>query len=117
LQSVATDSTPVSRLCRQPLHRALVDLGMSSLCESFVPADKLDGVEPYYPLHGEELVLEPLDSQIEGGDLMAYKYEGFGRVMDTLPDRLVLEETVERGETPWRVQPVPLDSILVSVKS
>ena len=87
------------------------------MCESFAPAGKLDGMEPYYPLHGGELVLEPLDSHIEGGDLMAYDYEGFGRVMDTLPDRLVLEETVERGETPWRVQPVPPDSVPVSVKS
>lgn len=34
---------------------------------------------------------------------MAYKYEGFWRAMDTLRDRQVLEEMVERGETPWRV--------------
>ena len=34
---------------------------------------------------------------------MAYKYEGFWRAMDTLRDRQVLEEMVERGETPWRM--------------
>ena len=33
---------------------------------------------------------------------MAYKYEGFWRAMDTLRDRQMLEEMVERGETPWR---------------
>ena len=33
---------------------------------------------------------------------MAYKYEGFWRAMDTLRDRQVLEEMVERGEMPWR---------------
>ncbi len=32
---------------------------------------------------------------------MAYRYEGFWRAMDTLRDRQVLEEMVERGETPW----------------
>src|SRR5262245_24005534 len=39
------------RHCRQPLHHTFVDLGMSPLCESFVAPDKLDSMEPYYPLH------------------------------------------------------------------
>jgi len=51
---------------------------------------------------GEELVLEPFNRLIKAGNLMAYKYEGFWRAMDTLRDRQVLEEMVERGETPWR---------------
>jgi glucose-1-phosphate cytidylyltransferase len=34
---------------------------------------------------------------------MAYKYEGFWRAMDTLRDRQMLEEMVERGDMPWRV--------------
>ena len=51
---------------------------------------------------GEELVLEPFNRLIKEGKLMAYKYEGFWRAMDTLRDRQILEEMVERGETPWR---------------
>lgn len=51
---------------------------------------------------GEELVLEPFNRLIESGQLMAYKYEGFWRAMDTLRDRQLLEEMVERGEMPWR---------------
>jgi SAM-dependent methyltransferase len=39
------------RLCGSELQHDFVDLGMSPLCESFVPADKLDGLEPYFPLH------------------------------------------------------------------
>lgn len=39
------------RHCRQPLTHTFVDLGMSPLCESFVAPDKLDAMEPYYPLH------------------------------------------------------------------
>jgi glucose-1-phosphate cytidylyltransferase len=56
-----------------------------------------------YIKEGEELVLEPFKRLMEGGHLMAYKYEGFWRAMDTLRDRQVLEEMVERGEMPWRV--------------
>jgi glucose-1-phosphate cytidylyltransferase len=59
-----------------------------------------------YIRDGEELVLEPFNRLIKTGNLMAYKYEGFWRAMDTLRDRQVLEEMVERGETPWRPQAV-----------
>src|SRR6266404_5236631 len=41
----------ICRHCRQSLHHTFVDLGMSPLCESFVAPDKLDAMEPYYPLH------------------------------------------------------------------
>jgi SAM-dependent methyltransferase len=51
-------SSPIVRLpratcrhCGQPIHHTFVDLGMSPLCESFVAEDKLDTMEPYYPLH------------------------------------------------------------------
>ena len=55
-----------------------------------------------YIRDGEELVLEPFNRLIEEGQLIAYRYEGFWRPMDTLRDRQVLEEMVERGEMPWR---------------
>lgn len=58
-----------------------------------------------YIKEGEELVLDPFNRLIKEGQLMAYKYEGFWRAMDTLRDRQVLEEMVERGETPWRKAP------------
>jgi glucose-1-phosphate cytidylyltransferase len=51
---------------------------------------------------GEELVLEPFNRLLEKDLLMAYKHEGFWRAMDTLRDRQVLEEMIERGDTPWR---------------
>jgi glucose-1-phosphate cytidylyltransferase len=54
-----------------------------------------------YIQDGEDLVLEPFNRLIKSGNLMAYKYEGFWRAMDTLRDRQILEEMVERGETPW----------------
>jgi glucose-1-phosphate cytidylyltransferase len=51
---------------------------------------------------GEELVDQPFKRLIERGELMAYKYEGFWRAMDTLRDRQVLEEMIERGDMPWQ---------------
>ncbi|MFO1110038.1 MAG: class I SAM-dependent methyltransferase [Bradyrhizobium sp.] len=39
------------RLCDKSLRTSFVDLGMSPLCESFLTADQIDAMEPYYPLH------------------------------------------------------------------
>ena len=39
------------RLCGEPLTETFVDLGMSPLCESYVPPARLDGPETFYPLH------------------------------------------------------------------
>ena len=41
---------PVCRFCGSPLRQTLVDLGMSPLCESYVAADRLNQMEPFYPL-------------------------------------------------------------------
>jgi 2-polyprenyl-3-methyl-5-hydroxy-6-metoxy-1,4-benzoquinol methylase len=37
--------------CGAPLRHTFVDLGMSPLCESYVPAERLNQMEPFYPLH------------------------------------------------------------------
>lgn len=37
--------------CGTPLRHTLVDLGTSPLCESYVPADRFEHAEPFYPLH------------------------------------------------------------------
>src|SRR5580658_1328480 len=39
------------RLCGEPLRRTFVDLGMSPLCESYIALEKLNQMEPFYPLH------------------------------------------------------------------
>ena len=39
------------RLCHAPLRTSFINLGMSPLCESFLTADQIDQMEPYYPLH------------------------------------------------------------------
>ena len=41
----------VCRLCGADLTHTFVDLGMSPLCESYIPAERLDEAEVFYPLH------------------------------------------------------------------
>ena len=36
------------------------------------------------------------------GQLMAYKHEGFWQPMDTLRDKMHLEELWEEGKAPWK---------------
>jgi SAM-dependent methyltransferase len=47
----AETALPRCRFCAAPLRRTFVDLGMSPLCESYVPAERLGAMEPFYPLH------------------------------------------------------------------
>jgi hypothetical protein len=42
---------PTCRFCAAPLRHTFVDLGPSPLCETFLTADQLDRMEPFYPLH------------------------------------------------------------------
>lgn len=42
---------PKCRFCDAPLEYTFVDLGMQPLCESFVKAENVNHMEPFYPLH------------------------------------------------------------------
>ena len=44
---------PTCRFCGAALRYTFVDLGMSPLCESYVPADRVAAMEPFYPLHAK----------------------------------------------------------------
>ncbi|HKT03537.1 MAG TPA: class I SAM-dependent methyltransferase [Rugosimonospora sp.] len=66
------------RLCDAQLNDTFVDLGMSPLCESYVPADRLDGPETFYPLHVRicrECLLVQLPAYVPGEDIFSdYAY-------------------------------------------
>ena len=49
----AAAAGPSCRFCGAPLQHTFVDLGMSPLCESYVPADRVNAMEPFYPLHAK----------------------------------------------------------------
>jgi glucose-1-phosphate cytidylyltransferase len=45
---------------------------------------------------------EPLQALAARGELGAYRHEGFWQPLDTLRDKLTLEDLWERGRAPWR---------------
>jgi hypothetical protein len=49
--SAAAEGRAACRFCGAPLDLTVVDLGMSPLCESFLRADQIRRMEPFYPLH------------------------------------------------------------------
>ncbi|HWA15924.1 MAG TPA: class I SAM-dependent methyltransferase [Gemmatimonadales bacterium] len=66
------------RFCATPLKHTMVDLGMSPLCESFVPADKVNAMEAFYPLHAwvcETCFLVQLEEYVSGEEIFTdYAY-------------------------------------------
>ncbi len=50
-QTQSTAKSARCRFCGAPLQQTFVDLGMSPLCESYLKADQLNEMEPFYPLH------------------------------------------------------------------
>jgi SAM-dependent methyltransferase len=66
------------RLCGATLTRTFVDLGMSPLCESYIPAERLDEPETFYPLHVrlcDNCLLVQLPTYVPGEDIFSdYAY-------------------------------------------
>jgi 2-polyprenyl-3-methyl-5-hydroxy-6-metoxy-1,4-benzoquinol methylase len=66
------------RLCGAQLTRTFVDLGMSPLCESYVPEERLDNPENFYPLHVrlcDTCLLVQLPAYVSGEDIFSdYAY-------------------------------------------
>jgi glucose-1-phosphate cytidylyltransferase len=99
---------------RPPLTFHLADIGEDGRVHEFRPAARSEmwinagyfvlRREIFdYMAEGEELVVEPFRRLIEADQLLAYKHEDFFRSMDTLKDWQTLEEMVEQGRMPWRI--------------
>jgi SAM-dependent methyltransferase len=73
------------RFCDAPLTHQVVDLGMSPLCESFVPEDKLNDMEPFYPLSVkvcEQCYLMQLDQYVSPEQIFS-EYAYFSSFSDS----------------------------------
>jgi glucose-1-phosphate cytidylyltransferase len=46
---------------------------------------------------------EPLKTLAEEGELMCYKHDGFWQPMDTLRDKIKLNQLLEKNKAPWKV--------------
>ena len=81
--------TVSGRLCGAPLRHTFVDLGMSPLCETFLAADELDRMEPFYPLHvlicGECLLVQ-LQAYVDASEIFReYAYKQGETTVTTTP--------------------------------
>jgi hypothetical protein len=73
------------RLCGAELADTFVDLGMSPLCESYIPADSLDDVERFYPLHVRQCsscLLVQLPAYVSGEEIFSH-YAYFSSYADS----------------------------------
>ena len=55
-------------------------------------------------IEGDQTIWEgyPLQSLAESGQLKAFHHDGFWRPMDTLRDKMLLEELWIEGRAPWK---------------
>lgn len=56
-------------------------------------------------IEGDNTILEryPLETLSANNELAAYKHEGFWQCMDTLKEKIYLEELLDSGNAPWKV--------------
>lgn len=54
-------------------------------------------------IDGNQTVFEkdPLENLAKDGELFAFKHEGFWKPMDTLRDKIQLEELIDKNKAPW----------------
>lgn len=92
-----------------------LDIKNSGEIDSFFEKRKEDGgwinggymvFEPkiFEYLEGDQTILEryPLEELAKKGELMAYRHHGFWQCMDTMRDKILLEELLEKEESPWK---------------
>ncbi|GAA0083784.1 glucose-1-phosphate cytidylyltransferase [Clostridium sp. CTA-7] len=61
--------------------------------------------EIFNHIDGDSTVFEkePLEKMANNNQLVAYKHDGFWKCMDTLRDKLELDELIEKNKAPWKV--------------
>jgi hypothetical protein len=80
-----SSSEAACRICSSPLHHSFVDLGSSPLCESFLAAEQLNGMEPFYPLGVyvcEQCFLVQLQEYVEPDEIFS-EYAYFSSYSDS----------------------------------
>ena len=87
---------------------------MSPLCESFVSADRLNAMEPFYPLHAyicNDCLLVQLDQYVTAADIFS-EYAYFSSYSDSWVEhaRRYVEQMIERFEVGSRTRVVEIAS-------
>lgn len=68
---------PSCRFCSRALTQSFVDLGMSPLCQTQIAADRLNEMEPFYPLHVyvcESCLLVQLEEYVAPDSIFSAEY-------------------------------------------
>ena len=95
----------------------VLDINENNIIDRFTEKAKEDGgwinggfmvLEPEifnYLNDDPDLVFEraPLESVAKYGQLIAYKHNGFWQCMDTMRDRIILNEMIDNHRAPWMV--------------
>lgn len=74
------------RFCGEPLRETCVDLGISPLCESWLPAADLNKMEPFYPLHVyvcHKCFLVQVNAYVSGTEIFGGDYAYFSSFSDS----------------------------------
>lgn len=74
------------RFCDTPLKHLVVDLGKSPLCESFLTADQLNQMEPFYPLQAfvcDNCFLVQVLEHVSGEEIFTGEYAYFSSYSDS----------------------------------
>ena len=100
-EELAIEATGAAcRFCGAALRHTFVDLGMSPLCESYVPAERVNAMEAFYPLHAkvcESCLLVQLEEFVTA-DAIFSEYAYFSSYSDSWVEhaRRYVEMAVER---------------------
>src|SRR5512147_2487750 len=116
-ETCAADSAsggPSCRSCGSAQMVSFIDLGMSPLCESFVPAGRLNAMEPFYPLHAytcSDCLLVQLDQYVAAADIFS-EYAYFSSYSDSWVEhaRRYVEQMIERFKLGSRTRVVEIAS-------
>ena len=101
VRALAADArVPTCRFCGAALRDTFVDLGMSPLCESYVPADRIAAMEAFYPLHAkvcEKCLLVQLEEFVTADEIFS-EYAYFSSYSDSWVEhaRNYVEMAVDR---------------------
>lgn len=112
--AVEINDCPHCRFCGERLIHSLVDLGMSPLCESYVPASQLNSVEHFYPLHAyvcQQCFLVQVEEYVSAGDIFS-EYAYFSSYSDSWVDHA---RRYVHASLNW--MPLGADSLVVELAS
>jgi 2-polyprenyl-3-methyl-5-hydroxy-6-metoxy-1,4-benzoquinol methylase len=118
------EAEPVSSrgclFCGTALRYTFVDLGMSPLCESYLTREKLNHMEPFYPLHAyvcEKCFLVQLEEYVSPADIFS-EYAYFSSYADSWVEHMrcyadMITERLHLGRESFVVEAASNDGYLL----